>query len=141
MIMSRTRRDFTRSLYRAPNDFLVGMTNDGTSRAWRFQDLHQNPLVNDKFADQFVVLSFDSESGTPFVFERSVDGMQLTFSRRDEVYVDDQTGSVWDLRSGTAIQGPRKGTQLNPLVGITSFKSAWEMFYPTSTYWSPERNP
>lgn len=137
LILDRTRRDFTRSLYRAVNDFVVGVSCDGISRAWKFADLEQHLLVNDAYRDTPVVVAFHRPSATPFLYERQTESMVLTFVRKGETVVDEQTQSTWNLQTGMATDGELKGTKLNPLIGITSFSSAWEAFHPNCEYWQP----
>ena len=148
LILDRTSRKFTSHLYRDPADFLVGWTNMKQSRAWRFSDLAVQPLVNDAIADEKILVWYHKETGTPFLFDRQVDEQVLTFQPQEPAgsesnkqphrATDVETGSTWDLQSGTALAGSLQGKRLKPLVGIPSFISAWEVFHPNSEYWQPE---
>jgi Protein of unknown function (DUF3179) len=70
--------------------------------------------------------------GVAVAFDRGVDGHVLTFSVRDEQFVDDQTGSTWDIL-GRATAGPR----LRPLAGADHFWFAWAVFKPETRIWAP----
>ncbi len=137
MMLERTHSDFTTNQYHNLDKFVVGVTENQDSRAWQFRRMAEHSPVNDKFSDRPVVLFFDRESGTPYLFERTVKTRTLTFARVDGKIIDEQTNSVWDPRSGTALSGELKDSQLNQLVGITSFAKSWKAFYPDSTYWTP----
>lgn len=71
------------------------------------------------------------EDGSTGVFRREVGGQLLTFSRNYETFVDDQTGSVWDI-TGQAIQGELKGKKLSPVAHGDYFAFAWLVFKPAT---------
>lgn len=53
-----------------------------------------------------------------------------TFSVEDGQIVDDETGSVWSVE-GRAIEGPRRGDQLEPVTSAyVAFWFAWAVFQP-----------
>ena len=138
LLMRRTAQSFTREMYTDLRHFVAGMSDGKNSKAWSFADLKDNPIINDTFADQPVVVVFDKKSSTPFVFDCRVDGVALTFAEENGKYVDKQTGSEWDLEYGVGTEGSMKGKKLKPLVVISSFSRAWSNFHPESEYWIPE---
>ena len=71
------------------------------------------------------------DEGSVGVFDSRTDGASLTFSRKGNVFVDDQTNSVWDV-TGRAISGHYEGTKLVPVVHGTYFAFAWFAFQPKS---------
>src|SRR5919201_1489485 len=60
------------------------------------------------------VIADARDIGAAAVFERTVDGNVLTFSFRAGHFVDDQTGSTWDIL-GRATTGPLAGKRLHPV--------------------------
>lgn len=132
MMMTRTRVDFTTNKYKNLERFVVGLTDGQSSKAWNFTHLSENPLINDEFAGQPVVLFFDRDNGTPYIFASRHGETSLKFTLAEGKIVDTQTNSTWDLRSGTALHGKLKGVQLKQHVGITSFAKSWHAFYPES---------
>ncbi len=67
--------------------------------------------------------------GATGVFLSTVEGRLLTFRRVENGFVDDQTGSTWDVL-GTAVEGPLAGTTLTPLEHVDTFWFAWAAFAP-----------
>jgi hypothetical protein len=82
------------------------------------------------------VISASRDVGAAAVFERTLDGQVLTFTWRGDRFVDDQTGSTWDIL-GRATGGPLAGHHLQPLVSGNHFWFAWVVFKPETRVWSP----
>ena len=87
---------------------------------------------------------YDSaDVGATGVFETTVDGQELTFSRVESGvdapdgahFVDDQTGSRWTI-AGHAVDGPLEGTRLTPVVHGDHFWFSWAAFAPETTIWT-----
>lgn len=133
--LSRTSRDYRREFYRDPSQFVIGIVVGGVARAWPFDQLIRQPVVNDELQEQGVLITFVAESRTARVFDRRVAGRTLTFSRVNGRLLDQQTGTQWDPVTGGALAGPLKGAQLTPEVGVVAYRRAWEGFYPESSYW------
>lgn len=75
--------------------------------------------------------------GQTAVFDRRLDGRTLTFRREGDAWVDEQTGSRWNL-AGRAVTGPLAGEELDAVVHDTPFWFAWVGFRPETEVWSPE---
>jgi hypothetical protein len=70
------------------------------------------------------------EVGSTGVFDRRVEGKTLTFSYVDDGHFRDQeTGSTWTI-TGTAIDGPLEGAQLEQVQHGNYFAFAWFAFRP-----------
>ena len=67
--------------------------------------------------------------GAANVFRPVVDGQRLTFTATEEGFVDQETGSTWDL-FGQAIDGPLEGSRLDAVTHGTHFWFAWSSFQP-----------
>ncbi len=65
-----------------------------------------------------------------------MDGNVLTFSLRGDQFVDDQTGSTWDIL-GRATAGPLPGERLRALVSANHFWFAWAVSKPETRIWAP----
>ena len=70
--------------------------------------------------------------GTIAVFEPRVDGRELTWRRHGDVFVDDQTGSEWNVL-GESTAGPLRGTRLQRQRHLDTYWFAWVAFQPTTT--------
>ncbi len=70
-------------------------------------------------------------------FSSRAGGMELTLDVQDGAYVDEETGSRWDL-SGRAVAGPLEGERLEPVAdAYVAFWFAWAGFQPQTTVWHP----
>ena len=154
VMLSPTERAYHRDYYRHdPSAFVVGVTAVGVtgigvtgigvtdgdaSRAWSFDQLMTTPVVNDVFLDTPILVIFEKESMTAFLFQRELQEKSLTFEQGATGLVDQQTGSTWDGRRGHAIAGPLKGQRLESITGIVSFRETWQIFHPETTYYRAE---
>ncbi len=77
-------------------------------------------------------IELGNDVGATGVFEATVDGQELTFAATDDGFVDDQTGTTWNL-FGRAIAGELEGTELVPVSHLDTFWFAWAAFQPTTT--------
>lgn len=71
------------------------------------------------------------EIGSVGVFEPHAGGRQLTFRHRGGVFVDDQTGSRWNIL-GEAVAGALKGVRLPEQRHLDTFWFAWVAFQPAT---------
>ncbi len=116
--------------------FLIGMRQAGERpRAWRFDQLTHQPVLNDQFAGQPIVIVFQETTGSVTIFDPQVEGETLSFEPHPEGFSDRQSGSVWDPLTGVAISGPREGQQLAVRTAIPSFSEPWDRFHRDTEYW------
>jgi hypothetical protein len=66
---------------------------------------------------------------------RQVEDRVLTFRLDGEKVVDEETGSIWDITRGLAIEGPLTGSGLTAVPSMSAYDWAWLDFYPDSTFW------
>jgi len=103
-------------------------------------------IINDSFNNQPIVvfytaktvsvldnknISESKEVGSVTVFEPLIDGKLLSFVKSDVGFVDEQTGSVWNI-TGNCIEGQYKGLELRPMNSGNHFAFAWFAFHPES---------
>ena len=67
--------------------------------------------------------------GATGVFDPHVDGQKLTFRAQGDGFVDDETGSTWNIL-GKAVDGPLNGKGLTPIVHGDHFWFSWGAFKP-----------
>ncbi len=115
-------------------DLVLGVGFDEGPKAYPFQVLSRNRLINDNIAGKPAVVYFGDTADTAFAFESTVDGQRLTFmlSREDDqdILIDDQTGSKWVPFLGVAVEGELAGANLPRIHSTYSFWFAWTDFYP-----------
>ncbi len=74
--------------------------------------------------------------GTVRVFDPVVEGRRLHFTRRDRLFRDEETGSLWNIL-GRSVRGPLKGSVLSPAEHLDTFWFAWATFHPDTTLVDP----
>jgi hypothetical protein len=67
--------------------------------------------------------------GSVGVFLPEATGRVLTFAADGSVFVDEETGSTWNVL-GQAIDGPLEGTALEPVPHLDTFWFAWFSYNP-----------
>ena len=67
--------------------------------------------------------------GTVGVFSSVFDGQQLTFQAEGDGFVDEQTGTTWNVL-GDATDGPLAGNTLEPITFVRTFWFVWAAFQP-----------
>ena len=81
--------------------------------AWVIFTIQPVVIQNLELSDQPILSIFKLENSEAHVYLREVNGEVLTFQTVDTQHlIDQQTGSIWELSTGTAIQGQYEGTTL-----------------------------
>ena len=84
---------------------------------WSIAILTFQPLAvqNIELANEPVVTIFNLHNSQAYTYLREINGQVLTFHPASDVIIADlQTGSIWDISTGNALQGQYKGSQLSP---------------------------
>jgi hypothetical protein len=95
---------------------------DGTVLVFFWQPGTASALDAGRIAD-------GDDIGATGVFLPVVEDRALTFTANDAGFVDDQTGSTWNLL-GQAVDGPLAGSRLEPVPHVDTFWFAWAAFRP-----------
>ena len=130
---------------------LVTVELGGEVAAYPFSRLETSLVASDSVGGTAIVIFFkrgtvsaldrstiaDSKDiGTAAVFEPVIDGVTLTFRADGDAFLDEETGSRWDI-FGRATAGPLAGRMLTPVVNGSHFWFAWAAFKPETRIWSP----
>ena len=114
-------------------DLVLGVALDGAAKAYPFQSMVDQPIINDFWAGKEILVVFDRISETGAVFERRLGGRSLSFQlvpKDSFLFRDQETNSTWQALTGRAIEGPLAGETLTRLTSNYSFWFAWSDFYP-----------
>ena len=129
---------------------IVGISVDGEDIAYPFEVLQAQGVVNDTVGGAPVVVlwragttsALDARSiadsrdvGSTGVYTPVVEGQLLTFAASEDGFVDEQTGSTWNI-FGHATAGPLSGQRLLPIVHADHFWFAWAAFRPDTAVYS-----
>jgi len=132
--LSRKSTEYHRDFYENLDEFVLGIASEGEAKAWPFDVLEREPIVNDRWDGRPVLVTFDRRGVSARLFARTVDGRVLTFAQADGEPRDVETGSRWDPVTGRAIDGPLAGRALRPLPAFPSLRSAWLDFHEDSEF-------
>ena len=129
---------------------VIHVPADDVDKVYPYSLIQQDHIINDKLGSETIVLfhefgnlsvldekdiSKSKDLGSVTVFNRDVDNEILSFKFSDNTFIDEQTGSVWNI-SGKCIKGSLKGKQLKPRYYGVHFAFAWFSFYPDSELFS-----
>ncbi len=78
------------------------------------------------------VVAEGADIGAIGVFVNDVDGSAVTFRRDGDEFVDEHTGSRWNIL-GRAVSGPHEGTQLDAVTHVDTFWFAWSTYRPDTS--------
>ena len=131
---------------------IVDIQDEGKYKVYPFTLVANEGVINDMFESKHVVLFYNSgtvsnmdendisqskDVGSVTVFQPFIDGNLLTFSKKNDVFIDDQTKSIWDI-TGKCIKGKFKGKQLWIEPHSNHFAFAWLAFYPETIIYGQE---
>jgi hypothetical protein len=114
----------------------IGLAHAEESRAWRLNDLREQPVVNDRFAERPVLVLHAPDTGTMVIHGRNLNERELHFFVTNGELFDRETQSHWDLLTGVALTGELQGERLPSEQAIVSNDYAWSVFHPESNYWN-----
>ncbi len=128
---------------------VVGVVLDGTAAAWALDaisggeaqatntDLDGRRLVilwkgGQSSALDAEAVAAGAEVGSVGVFDPVVGGRTLTFRADSDGFVDDETGSRWNI-TGAAVSGELAGARLERIPHLDTFWFAWSTYRPGTT--------
>lgn len=119
------------------DDIVLGY-EDPTGGAWAFpvKILNSHEIVNDELGGQPVLISYCPLCGSGVVYDRVLNGQELSFSNssalldNDMVMVDRETGSYWWQVAGSAVVGALTEERLVALPSQTTTLASWVSQHP-----------
>ena len=119
------------------DDVVLGY-EDPEGGAWAFpvRILNFHEIVNDELGGQPVLISYCPLCGSGVVYDRVLEGQELSFSNtsalldNDMVMVDRETGSYWWQVAGTSVVGELNDSSLVPLASQTTTFAEWTRQFP-----------
>ncbi len=127
-----------------PKMRVLALDIEGAAIAYPYDLLAERKTINDTINSQplvifwkggttsalySVVIAESKDVGSAAAFSRELDDQIYTFTAEGDLFIDDQTGTTWNL-FGTAVDGPLAGEQLTPLNGHEFLWFAWAAFRP-----------
>jgi len=115
--------------------FGLSVELNGEARFYPYQILVWHELINDKFGDFPVLVSFCPLCGSGLVFDRRVNGQEVEFGvsgklhNSDLLMYDRKTDTLWAQILGKAVVGPLTGMQLKQLpASVVDFETFSQKF-------------
>lgn len=127
-----------------PVSRVMGVIHNGIAKAYPILIMNWHEIVNDKFGDDAVLVTFCPLCGTGISFESMVDGKPSLFGvsgllyNSDVLLYDKQTESLWSQVLGTAIVGPQKNAKLKRIPTSHTSWADWSERYPETLVLSEE---
>jgi hypothetical protein len=119
-----------------PWDEVLGLVVDGRAKAYPVGIMNWHEIVNDRFGDRPIAVTYCPLCGTGIAFDARAAGKELTFGvsgllyNSDLLLYDRQTESLWSQVSKQAVTGPLKGRKLDMLPLTRTTWSAWRLAHP-----------
>ena len=123
---------------------VVDIHSDGKYKIYPFSAVAKKGVVHDDFKSAKIVAFFKSgtvsvmdkaditqskDIGTVTIFKRILNGTEYHFKKVNNVFMDDNTHSKWDIM-GYCFEGSSKGKQLEIEPHGNHFAFAWFAFHP-----------
>ena len=122
----------------ADADRVLGLALGTDARAYPIRILNWHEIVNDRFGDSAVVVTFCPLCGTGMAFDAQAGARPLSFGvsgllyNSDVLLYDRATMSLWSQILQTAVSGPLKGTRLQSVPLTHTSWADWRKRYPAT---------
>jgi hypothetical protein len=120
-------------------DLMLGIQAFGASRAFRYDEVLQAKLVQDRVGAEPVLLVVGADGQSVRAFRNRIPGVpgvpdfyRLPTSQPDALLMDAATGSRWNFR-GCAISGKVTGACLEPVEVLKDYWFDWRNYNPSTT--------
>ncbi|MEW8028163.1 MAG: DUF3179 domain-containing protein [Candidatus Thiodiazotropha sp.] len=121
-----------------PEDRVLGLSYNGFVRAYPIAIMNWHEIVNDRFGNQPIAVTFCPLCGTGIAFKAEHNNRPLSFGvsgllfNSDVLLYDRNTESLWSQIKMQAISGKYKGERLQPVALYHTTWSDWNQKYPNS---------
>lgn len=120
-----------------PRALVVGVAREGTARAYPFEVLREEGVVEDRVSGLPVVVAL-APGGSLVAYERTVEGRTLAFEADGAAHLR-AGGSRWERTTGRAVDGPYAGATLSRANDRSPmFWRAWRDFHPETDVYGRE---
>lgn len=102
-------------------------------RAYLLTHFAETTVINDMVGEVPLLIFHDKVSFATAVFERNVAKDVRNFRSQDGHFVEDNTGTRWNLVTGEATSGKDKGKRLERVPAVNIYWFAWARYYPQTT--------
>ncbi|MEE9219002.1 MAG: DUF3179 domain-containing (seleno)protein [Acidobacteriota bacterium] len=116
----------------APKTEVLGVQAGGQALAVPLSELRRARMWNGSVGAMPVLLAVLGSSGPELGYDRSVPGQVLSFEPEPDPFRarDRETGTLWDLVSGRALEGALAGQRLRRVVVLRAYWFIWSGYHP-----------
>lgn len=117
---------------------ILGVYLNGIAKAYPIGILNWHEIVNDLFAEQAIVITYCPLCGSGVAFVAIIDGIATTFGvsgllyNSDVLLYDRKTESLWSQIMAQAINGRKKGTELEIVSTANTTLGEWKKRHPNT---------
>jgi hypothetical protein len=122
----------------ADTDRVLGLEVNGAARAYPVRILNWHEVVNDRFGERSLVVTYCPLCGTGMAFDGTLGSQPAAFGvsgllyNSDVLLYDRGTQSLWSQILQTAISGPLKGTRLQSVPLTHTSWADWRRRHPAT---------
>jgi len=122
------------------DDRVLGIERNGIAKAYPIAILNWHEIVNDRFGDERIVVSFCPLCGTGVAFSvaSGTFGVSGLLYNSDVLLYDRQSLSLWSQLLSRAVSGPHKGSRLKKVVLSHTNWRDWRSRHPSSVVLSTD---
>lgn len=119
---------------RLPDKSLViGVQVAARYRAYPLTLFAETAFLNDNVGGVPLLIFHDKDSFATAVFARSLGDTVLTFESQNGYFVEDDTGTLWNL-----VTGESEGARLKRLPAVNIYWFAWARYHPETSIYVPK---
>ena len=122
-----------------PRDLMLGVRAFGVSRAFLYQTILKDKLIQDHVGSEPVLLVLGPDNRSVRVFRQRIPGQntvsqfyRITGQPGDTLLLDVGHGAAWNFQ-GCAVSGQLKGVCLQPLAALKDYWFDWRNYHPETT--------
>jgi hypothetical protein len=125
-------------------DRVLGVAMGGVAKAYPISILNWHEIVNDRFGDRAVAVTFCPLCGTGMAFDARVAGAERRFGvsgllyNSDVLLYDRESESLWSQIARQAVSGPLKGERLEAVATAHTSWGDWQTRHPDTLVLSSE---
>jgi hypothetical protein len=119
-----------------PEDRVLGVYRNGVAKAYPLPIMNWHEVVNDRFGDEYVVVTYCPLCFSGMAFAAELEGERHEFGvsgllyNSDVLLFDRPTESLWSQIDSFAITGPYKGRRLEPVPLVNTAWREWKRRHP-----------
>lgn len=119
-----------------PSDRVLGLAFQDINKAYPIKILNFHEIVNDRFNNEPVVITFCPLCGSGIAYSAMINGQRHSFGvsgllyNSDVLLYDRETESLWSQLMNQSVSGPLQGEKLTPIALTHTTWEDWKQRFP-----------